>query len=568
MKQFTQRRRERKERTENLVFFFSLRLCVVLLLSHPVLAGTPQFTDVTAQSGITWRHDNGKTPDKYMIETMGGGGAFLDYDGDGLLDIYLVNGGPTRVYKPAVPPRHALYRNKGNGTFEDVTVRANAGGNGAYGMGCTVGDYDNDGRPDIYVTAFGGNQLLHNKGNGTFEDVTAAAGVGLGLWSTSAAFFDYDRDGRLDLFVCNYCDWSPDNNKPCGTPEVRAYCHPDAYKGLSSTLFRNKGDGTFEDVSKRAGIAEPLSKGLGVVAFDYDEDGWMDVFVANDATQNFLFHNKGDGTFEEVSLVAEVAYASIGRPQSGMGTDAGDFDGDGHLDIVVTNLDQELNTIYRNNGDGSFSDVTIQTGLGATSLFNSGFGVRWLDVDNDADLDLFVANGHILDNIAKFKEGVTYAEAPLLIENTGKGRLHDATAEYGKDLQKQWVARGLVAGDFDNDGDVDVLLVNNGTAPALYRNDGGNKAGNWIGLSLEGVKSPRQAIGARVTIEAGGVRQIRVLTGGGSYCASGDPRMLVGIGGATKADRIEIRWPSGVVDELKDVAPSRYMVVREGSSKK
>jgi hypothetical protein len=556
----------------------SLRLCVfaslrfvfcVLLLSHPALAQKPvRFVDVTTASGITWRHENGATPDKYMIETMGGGGAFLDYDGDGLLDIFLVNSGPTRVFKPKTPPRHALYRNRGNGTFEDVTAKSGAGGNGAFGMGVAVGDVDNDGRPDIYVTAFGGNQLLRNKGDGTFEDITAKSGTGLVTWSTSAAFFDYDKDGRLDLFVCNYCDWSPDNNKLCGgdKPETRAYCHPDVYNGLPSTLFRNLGDGRFEDVSKKSGVAGPPSKGLGVVTADYDGDGWTDVFVANDAVQNFLFRNKGDGTFEEIALLAEIAYATVGKPQSGMGTDAADFDGNGLPDFVVTNLDQELNTIYRNNGDGSFSDVTIQTGLGSTSLLQSGFGAKWVDVDNDGDVDLFVANGHILDNIAKFKEGVTYAEAPFLIENLGKGRLRDATAEFGKDLATAWVARGLASGDVDNDGDLDLLMINNGQRPVLLRNEGGSAAGSWIGLALEGIKSNRDGVGARVTVEVGGRKIVREVVGGGSYCAAHDPRLLVGVGPAPRADRVEVRWPSGTVDVLTKVEPGRYLKVLEGSA--
>lgn len=524
--------------------------------------------DVTAGSGIVWKHDNALTDQKYLIETMGGGGALLDYDGDGLLDIFLVNSGATKVYKPKSPITNALYRNRGDGTFEDVTAKAGAAGNGAFGMGCAVGDFDNDGDPDIYVTAYGGNQLLRNRGDATFEDITVLAGVGLKSWSTSAAWLDYNRDGLLDLFVANYCGWSPENNPFCGIdkPGQRAYCHPDLFAGLPSTLFRNRGDGTFEDVSKKAHVFDPPSKGLGVVAADFDEDGWIDIFVANDAVQNFLFHNNGDGTFEETALLAEVAYSTVGKPQSGMGCDFGDLDGDGHLDIIVTNLDQELNTIFRNNGDGTFSDVTLQSGLGSTSLLQSGFGVKFVDTDNDGDLDIFVVNGHILDNIQLFKEKVTYAEPPFLFENLGAGKLRDSTAESGKALTKPFVGRALCVGDIDNDGDPDFLEVTNGQRPVVFRNDGGNQSGNWLGIVLEGKKSNRQGVGARVVVDVQGRRLVRFQNGGGSYCAAHDPRCLVGLGKSTKADRVEITWPSGVVDVLTNVESGRYIPVREGSN--
>jgi len=402
---------------------------------------------------------------KYLIETMGGGGAFLDYDQDGLLDIFLVNSGCHRFSGECVAGRNALFRQKAGGVFEDVTEAAGVAGEG-YGMGVAVGDINNDGYPDLYVTQYGPNRLYRNNGDGTFTDITAESGAGDPLWSVSAAFFDYNRDGLLDLFVGNYLEWNYDSNTYCGDRMAghRSYCHPDLFPGLPNRLYRNDGDGTFTDVSREAGIEAEVGKALGVVAFDYNRDGWLDLYVANDAIRNFLFHNNGDGTFTEVGLFTEVAYGVTGKPESGMGTDAGDFDGDGWPDLVVTNIDYESNNLLRNNHDETFNDVTIRTNLGGVAMLFSGFGVRFVDFDNDGYPDLFVLNGHVLDNPHILREGVTIAERPFLLRNTG-GRFEDSGPQSGEALMKPYIGRGLASGDYDNDGDLDFLLVNNGGPP-------------------------------------------------------------------------------------------------------
>jgi hypothetical protein len=553
-----------------------MRVVIALCLASPALCVSQQaaklkpvvFTDATAAAKITWRHENLATPEKYLIEAMGGGGAFLDYDRDGWIDIYLVNSGPTPYNKPKSPIRNALYRNNRDGTFADVTEKTGLAG-GGYGQGVAAGDYDNDGYPDIYVTNYGKNFLYRNNCDGTFTDVTDRAGVGDSRWGTSAAFFDYDNDGRLDLFVCNYLDWDFSKNIFCGEsrPGYRSYCHPNNFKGIRNTLYRNNGDGTFTDVTKRAGIESGEGKALGVVCADINNDGWLDVFVANDAVRNFLFINNRDGTFTEDALLAEVAYGMNGKPQSGMGCDFGDTDGDGMPELVVTNIDLEPNNVFHNNGDGTFNDVTPAVGLGQVALLSSGFGVRFADYDNDGDLDLVVANGHPLDNIHLFRDGVTWAERPFVHDNAG-GKFLDVSNERGEAMKRQYSARGLAMGDYDNDGDSDFLLVQNGGAPALLRNDGGNQ-NNWIGLHLVGTKSNRDAVGARVTVASGNQKIIRQVVGGASYCSAHDLRVLVGIGQQKRVDSVEVRWPSGAVERLSDVAINRYTTVKEnGAAKK
>jgi hypothetical protein len=520
------------------------------------------FTDVTAASKITWTHDNLATPEKYLIETMGGGAAFLDYDQDGLMDIYLVNSGPTPYHKPKTAIRNALYKNKGDGTFVDVTDKAGVPG-GNFGQGVAVGDFNNDGYPDIYVTGFGRNILYKNNGDGTFADVTARAGVACSGWSTSAAFFDYDNDGYLDLFVCRYMDWDFSKNIPCGEdkPGYRSYCHPNNFKGISSVLYHNNGDGTFTDVTRKSGIDSAEGKALGVVCADFNNDGLMDIFVANDAVRNFLYMNNGDGTFTENGLLAEVAYGMSGRPRSGMGCDAGDIDGDGFLDLIVTNIDLETNTVYLNNRDGTFTDVTARVGLGQVSMLFSGFGARLVDYDNDGKLDLFIANGHPLDNVHLYREGVTWAERPFIHDNA-RGRFVDVSDQRGEAIKTKYSARGLAMGDYDNDGDEDFLLVQNGGPPVLLRNDGGNRS-NWVGLNLIGTRSNRDAVGARVTLTAGDLKLVRQIEGGSSYCSAHDPRLLLGIGERRKIDQIEIRWPSGAIDKINDVQINHYSTIKE-----
>jgi hypothetical protein len=520
------------------------------------------FTDVTAAAKITWKHDNLVTPEKYFIETMGGGGAFLDYDQDGWMDIYLVNSSATEYHKPKAPIRNALYRNNGDGTFSDVTEKAGVAGRG-FGQGVATGDYNNDGHPDIYITNYGKNILYRNNCDGTFTDVTDKAGVGDSRWSTSAAFFDYDNDGLLDLFVCNYLDWDFSKNIFCGEnrPGYRSYCHPNNYKGISNALYRNNGDGTFSEVTKKAGIESAEGKGLGVVCADYNDDGWMDVFVANDAVRNFLFVNNRDGSFTESGLIAEVAYGLAGKPQSGMGCDLGDFDSDGLPDLIVTNIELEPNNIYHNNGDETFTDNTVRVGLAKVALLFSGFGVRFADYDNDGDLDLVIANGHPLDNIHLFRDGVAWAERPFVHDNTG-GVFRDVSDERGEAMKKAYSGRALAMGDYDNDGDEDFLLVQNGGAPVLLRNDGGNR-NNWIGLHLEGTRSNRDATGARVTLTAGDLKIVRHLVGGSSYAAAHDPRLVIGIGGRTRIDSVEIRWPSGSTEKIEGPGINGYLRMKE-----
>ena len=400
---------------------------------------------------------------------MGSGCGWIDYDQDGLLDLYLVNSAATKLYRPRSPLRSALYRNNGDGTFTDVAVQAGVGAEGLFGMGVAVGDYDNDGFPDLYVLGYDRSVLYHNRGDGTFVDVTARAGVAnQGMWGSSAAWFDYDNDGRLDLIIANYVDWSPENNVWCGEhkPGYRGYCRPDVYHGQTPTLYHNNGDGTFSDVSKASGVGLKPGNGLGVVTFDYDNDGWQDIFIANDGMANFLFHNNRDGTFREVGYLAGVAVSSDGRPEAGMGTDAADVHGNGWQDLIVTHLDFEQARLYRNLGEGSFEDATAAARLAYATFHSSGFGTRFLDYDNDGARDLFIANGHILDNIQLFHAETQYAEPKLMFRNIGKGVFEDVSAKMGLDFAQPRVSRGAAVADFDNDGDLDILVNNNGQGPA------------------------------------------------------------------------------------------------------
>ncbi|MGH9532232.1 MAG: CRTAC1 family protein, partial [Terriglobales bacterium] len=461
------------------------------------------------------------------------------------------------------PVRNALYRNLRNGTFEDVTVKAGVPGNGHYGMGVAAADYDGDGNTDLYVTAFQRNVLYRNRGDGTFSDETERAGVAGGAWSSSAAFLDYDRDGDLDLFVVRYVDFDFSRNITCGdrARRIRAYCHPDVYDGLTNLLYRNNGDGTFTDVSQASGIAAHVGKGLGVVAADLDSDRWMDIYVANDSVRSFLFHNRGDGTFDEIGVRAGVAFDDGGRPQAGMGTAAGDFDSDGRLDLIKTNLDREYNNLYRNSGT-LFVDVAYQGGFAAPSLPMVGWGTEFFDYDNDGDLDVLIVNGHVVDNVRLLRPESRYPQPKLLFENAG-GRFREVATQHGAALIKPQVSRGAAFGDFDNDGDVDVLVLNLGSAPELLRNDGGNR-GRWLTLTLEGTKSPRDAIGALVRVTALGRTVLRCKAAGGSYLSASDPRIHVGLGTAERADKVEIQWPSGSVEVLEKLEAGKFYRVREG----
>ena len=544
---------------------FPLAVLAALLTASRSAAQAPVvFAEVEpGQSKITWSHDNARSEAHHLPETCGGGGLFFDYDNDGWLDVYLVNSGPSDFFKPKTPLKNALYRNNHDGTFTDVTDKAGVAG-GTFGMGAAAADYDGDGWQDLYVTAYGRNTLYRNNHDGTFTDVTDKAGVAAPGWSTQATFFDFDGDGRLDLWVSSFVEYSAAGTIFCGDNKVgrRYYCVPRVFKPRPSHLFRNQGDGTFADVSVQSGIAASPGKSFGAVATDINNDGLTDLFVANDTMPNFLFVNRGKGKFEEVGLPAGVAYSDAGAPRSGMGVDAGDYDGDGWQDLFVANIDQELFSLYQNQKDLTFVDKPGEIGQ-ATRLL-SGWGLKFFDYDDDGDLDLILANGHPDDMVEMQSLKVKYKEPLLLFENTG-GKFVNVSAQAGPIFRKDFPARGLSVGDYDNDGDLDVLVVNNGAAPVLLRNDGGNR-NNWLGLELVATKSSPGAVGAVITWEAGGVKRTRLKTGGGSYLASHDPRELLGLGKAAKVDSVEIKWPSGRVDRLSNVAPNKYVKVVEGGS--
>ena len=536
---------------------------LALLAAAPVAkdAGCPVvFTDVAVSAGLRFTHDRGATAEHHLPETMGSGLAWLDFDNDGWMDLYVVQSGP---FPPDGSPRaqDRLYRNNGDGTFTDVTVKAKLV-HGAYGMGVVAADYDNDGYTDLYVTGFGGNILYHNNGDGTFTDVTQKAGVGASGWSTSAAFADFDGDGLLDLFVVRYVDYSVEKSYFCGDPATgrREYCSPKVYPPTHNLLFHNNGDGTFTDISASSGIDKAQGKGLGVVVADVDGDGRPDIYVANDTTMNFLFHNLGGNRFEDVSLLSGAGLNSAGRAMGGMGVNAGDLDGDGLLDLVVANFEAEINSFYRNVGEGVFEDVSARSGFGGPSFAFSGFGLNLLDAANAGRLDAFIANGHVLEKPRM--QGSTYAERPFLMWNDGKGKFHERGC--GDPFRRQLVGRGSAVADFDNDGDLDIAVSNSGGPLQLLRNDGPH--GHWIGFALRGKKSNRQGIGARVTVETESGRQVREVKAGESYLSSSDPRVHFGIGKATGIQRVVIRWPSGIVQDVKSAKPGRYNTVEEPAS--
>jgi len=537
------------------------------VLSSQAPPSRPAFEEIPpSASGIRWRHVAGLSPQMYMPETAGPGCAFLDYDNDGWMDIYLVNSGPCDFFQPSKPLRNALYRNNRDGTFTDVTEKAGVPGN-AYGQGVAVGDYDGDGLPDIYVTQYPRSILYHNNGDGTFTDVTSKAGVGAPGWATSAVWFDYDNDGRLDLFVCGFADYSKEKNVYCGSKEIRSYCTPNVYSPGPSWLFHNNGDGTFTDVSKESGIARELGKAFGVVAADLNNDGWLDLFVANDKVPNFLFANGGKGKFEETGLLAGVAVNAMGLPRSGMGVDAADINQDGWLDLFLTNVDHEMFSLYRNHKDMSFDDLAIPTGIGAATMLLSGWGVRFFDYDNDGDLDLLIANGHPDTMVAKRTQGVRYAEPMLLFRHSGD-KWENVSAQSGPIFSRDLAARGMAIGDFDNDGAVDVLVAVNNAAPVLLRNNIGRR-NHWLGVRLIGKKANSDAIGARIAYQAGDLRGSAYKAGGGSYLSAHDPRVVLGLGQRTKVDWLEVTWPqpSGKVERVTHLPVDRYITIVEGEGK-
>jgi hypothetical protein len=498
---------------------------------------------------------------------MGGGVALFDYDNDGRLDVFFTNGArlqdpmPKGARPDKADPRfwNRLYHQKPDGTFEDVTERAGLRGEG-YSMGAAAGDFDGDGFVDLYVTGLFGATLYRNRGDGTFEDVTQKTKTAAPGWSTSAGWFDYDRDGRLDLFVARYMDWDFERGALyCGSPQVRAYCHPDNFKGASPLLFHQKPDGTFEEVSEKAGVADPGGKSLGVAFADFDNDGWTDVFVANDNARQFLFRNKGDGTFEDVALLAGVGYDENGKAFAGMGVDAADYDNDGFVDVFVTALSNETYPLYRNNGDLTFTYATSAAGLSLVTIPFSGWGARFADFDDDGLRDIFVAQGHVLDTIEKTTGYLTYKQPPLLMRNTGKGFVNVSDSA---GLTMRLAARGAAFGDLDNDGDTDVVLAQTDGPPVVLRNNGTRN--HWLGLALAGSKGNRQGLGARVVVtDSAGGKQVFDVSAAGSYLSSNDPRLIVGLGQRPGVRAVEVRWPDGKTQTISAPAVDHYLTVRE-----
>jgi len=528
-------------------------------------SGPIQFTDITEQAGIHFKHNTGAFGKKYLPETMGNGACFLDYDNDGWQDILIVNSMDWPEHKTG-KSYSALYHNNHDDTFTDVTKQAGLAVE-MYGLGCAVADYDNDGYEDIYITGVSGNRLFHNLGNGKFADVTTKAGVGDGGFSTSAVWFDYDNDGKLDLFVANYVEWSTAKDQYCSLDgKNKSYCTPQAYKGESSTLYHNKGDGMFEDVTKRAGLYDPASKALGIALLDYDNDGWLDLFVANDTEPNKLYHNNHNGTFADVAVGAGIAFGEAGTARAGMGTDAADYDNSGRQSLVLGNFTNEGMALYHNDGGGLFTDEAPLSGISRMSLQSLTFGCFFFDYDLDGKLDIFAANGHVSDDINVVQPTVKYSQPPHLFRNLGNNKFEEVTNQLGKALQQPIVGRGGAYGDFDNDGDLDLLITGNHGPTRLLRNDNGNQ-NDVLRVKTVGTKSNRDGIGTRVTmITKKGERLMRMVKTGSSYLSQSELPLTFGLGkpGTESGVRLEIVWPSGQKDSIADVKPNQFITLREG----
>ena len=539
----------------------------VPLIGTASVAPDPGFrvVDVTAPAGIHFHHNSGAFGAKYLPETLGPGCAFLDYDCDGWLDILLVNGAAWAGHSVAGHKRErsmlSLYRNNRDGTFTDVTERAGLAVE-IYGMGVAIADYNNDGFPDILITVVGQNRLFQNTGRGTFVDVTEKAGLGGRKgFSTSALWFDYNRDGLLDLFVCNYVRWSPEHDVFCSVDgKNKSYCTPEAYLGSTCWLFRNRGNGTFEDVTAKSGIFDTTSKSLGVAMLDYDHDGWPDLFVANDTQPNKLYRNRRDGTFEDVAVSAGVAFSEDGKARAGMGVDAADFDNSGVAGIAITNFDDEMIALYRPQGRGAYQDAAIKSGVGQASRKRLGFGCAFLDANLDGYLDLAAVNGHIDETVRNIAGNHGYAQPPHLFLNDGKGGFHDVAAQVGSGFATPKVARGLACGDFDRDGDLDLLLTTNQGPAYLYRNDltSGNRS---LRFRLQGTKSNRDGIGAIVRVTTPDGTQSRMVKTGSSYLSQSELAVTFGLGKRDKVDRVVIEWPSGQVQDFKNLGAGEYHCV-------
>jgi hypothetical protein len=541
-------------------------MAVLAVVAAILLASAPQmppvhFTDVTAQAGIRFVHNAGKAGNKWLPETMGAGCAFFDADGDGWPDILLING------KDWVPHGRrttaALYRNNRDGTFADIT-RGSGLDIEIYGLGVAVADYDNDGREDVYITALDGDRLFHNEGGGKFRDVTREAGIHNAGFGSSAVWFDYDRDGKLDLFVANYVQWNPKGDLWCSLDgATKSYCTPESYKGVSSKLYHNLGNGKFEDVTEKAGLYDPSSKSLGAAVIDYDNDGWPDLFVANDTQPNKLYRNNRNGTFTEEGLRAGVAFSEDGVARGAMGVDAADYDRSGRTHLLVGNFSNQMLGLYHNEGKGLFVDEAPRSAVGRSSLLSLTFGCFFFDYDLDGWPDIFAANGHIDEEIGRVQPRIAYRESPLLFRNAGGGRFEDVSRSVGPDFARPMVARGAAYADYDRDGDLDILISTNGGPARLLRNDGGNR-NHWLTLRLVGTRSNRDAIGAVVRLTSASGRQTQTVHSGSSYCSQSDLALTFGLAQDPGATAIEIAWPSGANERVSGLAANQFVKIQEG----
>jgi hypothetical protein len=531
----------------------------------PPAAPSIQYVDATSAAKIAFKHTSGAFGKKYLPETMGAGVAFLDFDNDGWPDVFLVNS-KNWPGRPGGPTTCALYRNNRDGSFTDVTRAAGLAVE-LYGMGVASADFDNDGWADLYVTALGGNRLFRNLGNGTFADVTAKAGVAgpPGAFGTSAMFFDYDKDGKLDLFVANYVTWSIEKDLFCTLDgKTKSYCTPESYKGQSPILYRNKGDGTFEDVTQKAGLFNASSKALGVALLDFDGDGWPDLLVANDTQPNKLFHNNGNGTFTDVGVTAGIAFGETGVARAGMGVDAADYSGTGRPSVIIGNFSNEMIGLYHNEGNGLFVDEAPTSAVGQASLLTLAFAAFFFDYDLDGRLDIFAGNGHVADDISAVQPKVKYAQPPHVFRNVGDRKFEEVGPKLGPALQRPIVARGAAYADYDNDGDLDVLVATNNGPATLFRNEGGNQ-NRFLRVRTVGTKSNRDGIGARVTVTlANGLKPWRLVHTGSSYCSQSELSLTFGLGDQQRAEAIEVAWPSGLVDRIGPTTANQIVTVQEG----
>lgn len=539
-------------------------ICFVIITIYVSLAqANIQFTRVTEEAGIHFQYFNGATGEKHLVETMGGGAAFFDYNNDDYLDIYLVNGAPLTENAPDVLPTNHLYRNNGDGTFTDATLQTGTGGTG-YGIGCCVGDYDNDGNKDLFVTNYGNNVLYRNNGDGTFTDVSQQARIAdESLFSAGCAFADYNNDGWLDLIVVNYVILNLEDAPDCSQGGIPAYCRPEDFEPAPDHLYRNNGDGTFTNVTQEVGI-NLRGRGLGVVWTDIDNDGWIDLYIANDRHANFLYHNNGDGTFTELGELHGIARNEHGNAESSMGIDTADYDNDGDLDIILTHYQAETNTLYQNDGNGVFWDITAQSRLVEPTLLPLAWGTNFADFDNNGWLDLFFANGHLEDNIGKLEEVGVYKQPNQLFYNQGNGLYTDISSKCGDGLQIEKSSRGSIFGDYDNDGDLDLLIMNIADTPDLLRNDTPSP-NNWLSIRLIGKKSNRDAIGAKVTLQFGDTTRLIEVKSGGSYLSQNQSRLQVGLGKSEKVERIVIKWQNSVQDVIENVISNQWLTIEEGN---